>query len=173
VERKREQTEELRARLAGQRVHPNAATNAALASAGLPTLSNPVSAEELLRRPDVSYQQLQAVLGLPEVPDYVREQVELTARYGGYITRQQNEAERVRRMENRRLPPDIDYSSIKGLRNEARAVLERFRPATLGQASRLAGVNPADVTILLFALERETGERHAHKAARRKRQEVS
>jgi tRNA uridine 5-carboxymethylaminomethyl modification enzyme len=154
VERKRRQTEELRARLAGWRIFPTADTNDKLTSAGIPTLNGPVSAEELLRRPNAYYRHIQPLFGLPEAPEHVSEQVELEARYGGYIERQQREAERVRKMESRRIPPDMDYSAINGMRNEARQVLQRFRPATLGQASRLAGVNPSDVSILLFALER-------------------
>lgn len=155
VERKRAQSEELQALLAGRRVFPTADTNAALARAGLAPLTNPVSVADMLRRPDVRYQDVQAVFDLPEVPGYVCEQVELAARYGSYIERQQREAERVRKMESRRLPLDLDYGTVKGLRNEARQVLQHFRPATLGQAGRLAGVNPSDIMILLFALERQ------------------
>jgi tRNA uridine 5-carboxymethylaminomethyl modification enzyme len=97
---------------------------------------------------------------MPELPEHIRVQVEVMAKYGGYIERQQREAERVRKMESRRLPPDLDYSALHGLRNEARHVLQHFRPATLGQAGRLAGDNPSDVAILFFALERrERGQR--------------
>jgi tRNA uridine 5-carboxymethylaminomethyl modification enzyme len=155
VEHKREQSAALLARLAEQRVFPSGATNSALAALGLEPIRNPQSAETLLRRPDVRYHHLRGLLDLPSVPEPVREQVEVSAKYGGYIERQQREAERVRKMERRRIPPDLDYSTVRGLRNEARAVLERFRPATLGQAGRLAGVNPSDVAIVLFALERQ------------------
>ncbi len=155
VEHKREQSEALRTTLAGRKLFPSATTNAALLAAGVEPISAPMSAEELLRRPAVRYTQVQAALDLPSAPEYVVEQVEVTAKYGGYISRQQKEVERVRKMESRRLPPSLDYTAIKGLRNEARQVLERFRPATLGQAARLAGINPADVAILLFALERQ------------------
>lgn len=162
VEHKREASEALRQNLAGRRVFPNAATNAALNAVGLRPLTGPVSAEELLRRHDVRYAQLQPVLGLPPAPDYVVEQVEVAARYGGYIERQQREAERVRKLENRRLPEDFDYTSVTGMRTEARMVLERFRPATLGQAARLAGVNPTDISLLMFALERRSRSRKMH-----------
>jgi tRNA uridine 5-carboxymethylaminomethyl modification enzyme len=84
----------------------------------------------------------------------VVELVEVECKYGGYIARQQREVERLRKMEGRRIPADLDYAQLAGLRNEARQVFGRFRPATLGQASRLAGINPADVAIVLFALER-------------------
>jgi tRNA uridine 5-carboxymethylaminomethyl modification enzyme len=158
VEEKRARSEELSDRLAGWRVFPNAATNALLSEAGLAPLSNDTTAEVLLRRPDVTYRQVQAALGLPDAPDDVVEQVELHACYGSYIERQQHEADRLRRMESRRIPPDLDYEMVKGLRAEARHWLKHFRPATLGQASRLAGVNPADVAILLVALERRGAE---------------
>lgn len=155
VARKRAASEALREQLAGRKVYPSAATNAALAAAGVEPISAPMSLETLLGRPQVRYDQLQPIFDLPAAPDYVIEQVDLAAKYGGYITRQQREIERVRKMESRRLPPDLDYAAVKGLRNEARQVLERFRPATLGQAARLAGINPADVAVLLFALERQ------------------
>jgi tRNA uridine 5-carboxymethylaminomethyl modification enzyme len=154
VERKREESEALHAHLAGRRVYPSAATNATLAAAGLAPLNQPASALDLLSRPAVQYRQLQAALDLPEAPEEAITQVEVQAKYGGYIARQQREVERVRKMEHRRIPADFDYNALSGLRNEARQVLLRFRPATLGQASRLAGINPADVAIILFALER-------------------
>jgi tRNA uridine 5-carboxymethylaminomethyl modification enzyme len=154
VERKRAQAEALLARLRGTRVFPSAATNARLAEAGAAPLSGEASAEELLRRPELRYAQVRAALDLPEAAEDVVEQVEIAAKYGGYIAKQQREVERVQRMETRRLPPGLDYAALPGLRNEARQVLARFRPATLGQAARLAGINPADVAVLLMALER-------------------
>lgn len=155
VEQKRAWSEELQTMLRQKRVYPTADTNAALTAAGIPPLSTDTNAEILLRRPHVSYRHLQVALGLPEAPDDVVEQAELAACYGSYIERQRREAERIERMEHRRIPRDIDYETIKGLRAEACQVLQRFRPDTLGQAGRLAGVNPSDVAILLFALERQ------------------
>jgi tRNA uridine 5-carboxymethylaminomethyl modification enzyme len=152
---KQQQSAELQAQLETQRIFPTAATNALLGEAGVAPLRDVVSVAELLRRPHISYRQIQAALDLPDVPDYISEQAELAARYGTYIDRQQREAERVRKMEDRRLPPDFDYATVQGLRNEARHTLERLRPATLGQASRLAGVNPSDISLILFALERQ------------------
>jgi tRNA uridine 5-carboxymethylaminomethyl modification enzyme len=154
VERKREQSADLRARLEGQRIFPSAAVNAALGACQVAPLSQPMSAFELLARPDLGYGQLRAALDLPDAPALVVEQVEIEAKYGGYIDRQRREVARLHKMDGRRIPPDIDYAAIPGLRNEARQVLARFRPATLGQAGRLAGITPADVTIILFALER-------------------
>jgi tRNA uridine 5-carboxymethylaminomethyl modification enzyme len=97
------------------------------------------------------------MLDLPTLPDYVTEQVEIETKYSGYIEKENKAAERVRKMETRRLPATLDVAAVAGLRNEARQVLERFRPATLGQAARLAGINPADVAVLLVHLERSSG----------------
>lgn len=168
VERKRDQSAELYARLDAEQAYPSGATNAALEAAGLDPLKKPVSLAQLLSRPAVHYFHLQQLFELPTVPDYVQEQVELEAKYGGYIERQRREAERMHKMENRRLPADFDYDAVKGLRNEARHVLAQFRPATLGQAGRLAGVNPSDVAILMFALERR--ERSSGRAREPKEQ---
>jgi tRNA uridine 5-carboxymethylaminomethyl modification enzyme len=154
VERKRAQAAELAGLLGARRVFPSAAINQRLAENDIEPLSAEATAEELLRRPDVRYGQLQAALDLPDAPEQVVEQVELQAKYGGYLIKQQREVDRVQRMESRRLPPDIDYAAMRGLRNEARQVLIRFAPATLGQAARLAGINPADIAVLLVALER-------------------
>jgi tRNA uridine 5-carboxymethylaminomethyl modification enzyme len=154
VERRREAADTLHAALEGRRIHPSAAVNAALVAQGIEALSQPMSAAELLARPAVRYPQLAAALALPATPGHVAELVEVACKYGGYIARQQREVARVRRMEDRRIPASLDYAALPGLRNEARQVLTRFRPATLGQAGRLAGISPADVTILLFAIER-------------------
>ncbi|MBK9941542.1 MAG: tRNA uridine-5-carboxymethylaminomethyl(34) synthesis enzyme MnmG [Kouleothrix sp.] len=154
VDLKRAQSEALLAELRGRRVFPSAAINAGLAAQGVAPLSSAMTAEQLLSRPEVRYAQIQLVLGLPPAGDAVVEQAEVQAKYGGYFAKQQREVERVRKMETRRLPADLDYAALRGLRNEARQVLERFRPATLGQAARLAGINPADIAVLLIALER-------------------
>ncbi|MBC8163461.1 MAG: tRNA uridine-5-carboxymethylaminomethyl(34) synthesis enzyme MnmG, partial [Roseiflexaceae bacterium] len=161
VESKRAQTEQLLGLLRGRRVYPSAATNARLAEAGVAPMSTEMSAEELLCRPGVGYAALSAALDLPAAAEYVAEQVEIEAVYGAYIAKAQREIARVMRMETRRIPADFDVGALKGLRNEARQVLERFRPATLGQAARLAGINPADVAILLVALERQPAQAQA------------
>jgi tRNA uridine 5-carboxymethylaminomethyl modification enzyme len=161
VEHKRTWAAEVAALVAGRRISPSAATNSALTAAGIDPLRNPMSLADLMSRPGVTYQQVQPIFELPAVPAYVREQVEVGAKYGGYINRQQRDAERMQRMESRRIPPEIDYAAMPGLRNEARAVLQQFRPATLGQAGRLAGVNPSDVAIILFTLERRESRRES------------
>ncbi len=113
----------------------------------------PVSAEEALRRPDVSFAEVAAAVpassGLATVSDEVGEQVELEIKYAGYIARQRAEVERTARMEGYALGAGLDYGALHGLRAEAREKLARFRPLTVGQAGRLAGVTPADVAALL------------------------
>ncbi|WP_026369584.1 tRNA uridine-5-carboxymethylaminomethyl(34) synthesis enzyme MnmG [Kallotenue papyrolyticum] len=155
VERKREQTAQTRRYLQGLRLTPSAETNARLAQAGIGPISQVCSAEIVLARPDVRYEALRAALDLPELAPYVGEQVEIETKYSGYIEKELKAAERVRKMEQRRLPETLDVMAIPGLRHEARQVLQRFRPATLGQAARLAGINPADIAVLLVYLERQ------------------
>jgi tRNA uridine 5-carboxymethylaminomethyl modification enzyme len=155
VDDKRTQIEMLHKTLRTRRVLASAENNARLEAQGLAPLNYAVTAEELLRRPDVTYADIAQVIDLPPARDYVREQAEVEVKYGGYIEKQQRETAKARRMETRRLPTDMNYATISGLRNEARSVLARFQPATLGQAARLAGINPTDIAVLLVALERQ------------------
>jgi tRNA uridine 5-carboxymethylaminomethyl modification enzyme len=122
--------------------------NGRLVEAGFPTVEQSVRAVEYLRRPDVSYAALQAA-GIDGLPAAVAERVEIQAKYAGYIARQESEAARTRRLEDHQLPADLDYLQVAGLRAEARQRLARFRPGTVGQASRIYGVTPADVAVLL------------------------
>ena len=87
------------------------------------------------------------------------EQVEITVKYQGYIDRQLRQVEELRRLEDRPLPPDVDYLSIQGLRLEARQKLDKIRPLNLGQAGRVSGVSPADVAALLLFLERKSNQK--------------
>ena len=120
--------------------------------------SRKYSLMELLRRPDINYAQLTALPGAgPGVEDtQVAEQVEIQAKYQGYIERQREEIARYEHYENLRLPEDIDYGSLRGLSVEVRQKLALHRPETLGQASRISGVTPAAVSVLLVYLKRRT-----------------
>jgi len=114
-----------------------------------------VTALEFLRRPDVSYQNLLSQgFGSPDLQADAGEQVEIEAKYGGYIQRQRTQVARMARLEQRHIPEEFDYDAIASLRYEARHKLKMFRPATLGQASRIDGVTPADMAILMVHLER-------------------
>ena len=132
---------------------PPVKANPFLESIGMPPVSTGISLAELLRRPAVTYEAL-AVLD-PDRPALTRRErqaVEVAVKYEGYIKRQVAEVERTAKLESRRLPDDIDYTAIRGLRIEATQKLSRIRPATLGQASRISGVSPADISVLLVWL---------------------
>ena len=145
--------EELR-RLAVTYIGLNQRNKELLESYGLP-LNSSLSAIEFLRRQNVSYSTLTALgLGNAGLTQEAVEQVEIEAKYGGYIRQQQIEVDRLGRLETRHVPDGFDYDSIPSLRHEARQKLNRFRPVTLGQASRIDGVTPADLSILMVYLER-------------------
>jgi tRNA uridine 5-carboxymethylaminomethyl modification enzyme len=121
-------------------------------------LSREYPALDLLKRPNVSYAALTSLPGVgPGVGDpRVREQIEIQARYHGYIQRQREEIECTRASEGLRLPGDLDYAEVRGLANEVREKLARHRPETLGQASRISGVTPAAISLLLIHLKKKT-----------------
>jgi tRNA uridine 5-carboxymethylaminomethyl modification enzyme len=110
----------------------------------------------LLRRPEVSYQALMTVSGIgPGVADaQIAEQVEIQARYAGYLQRQQAEIARLQRHQGQALPADFDYNAVRGLSNEAREKLQASRPETLGQAARIPGITPAAVSLLLIHMKK-------------------
>ena len=142
------------ARLTHTGVSPSPALASFLAEKGTADAPDGCPLVALLRRPQLTYADLAPFD--PDRPDLradVAEQVEISVKYEGYIQRQQKQVEDFRKMERRRLPPDLDYSSIQGLRLEAREKLNAVRPADLGQASRISGVSPADVTALMIYLE--------------------
>jgi tRNA uridine 5-carboxymethylaminomethyl modification enzyme len=129
--------------------------SARLAEHGLPPLSDGVNALQFLRRPEVDYTLVDALVPAAEpVPAEVAEQVQIEAKYAGYIEKQRLEVERFRRLEDRRIPAGLEYEALAGLRAEAQERLSAVRPATVGQAGRLAGVNPADISVLLVHLKR-------------------
>ena len=132
---------------------PSQALNDILVSRETSPVSTGVRLSELLRRPQISYADLRPVD--PARPDYPREifeSVETALKYEGYIRRQLQDIEEMRRLEKRLLPPDIDYDGIAGLRLEAREKLNRVRPENIGQAGRISGVSPADISVLLIWL---------------------
>lgn len=156
VEEKRRMIADEMARLRDTWLPPSAEVNAALVAAGLPAIDDGINALALLRRPGTGYELIRQTrpAGGPLPPEIAAE-VEVEAKYAGYIDRQQIEVERLARLENRRIPDWIDYCALPGLRNEAREQLTHYRPLTVGQAARLSGVNPADVVILISHLDRK------------------
>lgn len=139
--------------LGKQNISPSAENNAKLEAMGTEPLRSGSSLLDLLRRKEVTYSKLQQAFDLPELAPQVAEQAEIFAKYEGYITKQRQEVERFMKLENKRLPDDIDYRAIKELSSEAAEKLDKVRPANIGQASRISGVSPADISVLMIALE--------------------
>ena len=110
---------------------------------------------ELVKRPELDYESLSPIdPERPMLPEDVQEQVNISLKYEGYIARQEQQVEHFARLEKRRIPANVDYAAVSSLRREARQKLERIRPETLGQASRISGVNPADIAVLQVYLEK-------------------
>ena len=139
--------------LGKQNISPSAENNAKLEAMGTAPLRSGSNLLDLLRRKEVTYSKLQQAFDLPELAPQVAEQAEIFAKYEGYITKQRQEVERFMKLENKRLPDDIDYRAIKELSSEAAEKLDKVRPANIGQASRISGVSPADISVLMIALE--------------------
>ena len=153
LEKERQIADEV-ARMESYNVGPSKTLNDYLVSRGTEALDNGSTLAKLLKRPQVSYDGLGCIdADRPDISDEVKEQVELRIKYEGYIKLQLEQVEEMRRLEERILPEDIDYSLIRGLRLEAAEKLAKIRPHSIGQASRISGVNPADVSVLLIWLE--------------------
>ncbi|MBQ0795789.1 tRNA uridine-5-carboxymethylaminomethyl(34) synthesis enzyme MnmG [Zhongshania sp.] len=151
-----ENIERERARLASFWVQPGSDAANALNTKIEKPLSHEYNLLELLKRPELKYADIAALVASPEneVCEQVSEQIEIGVKYAGYIDRQQEEIDRLRRYENTRLPLDFDYSIIEGLSNEVKQKLGNTRPQTLAQASRIPGVTPAAVSLLLVYLKK-------------------
>ena len=121
---------------------------------GSTLLKNGISLADLIRRPELSYDLVASLdKKRPELPDDVREQVNINIKYDGYIKRQLKQVEGFKKLETKRLPETLDYDEISGLRIEAKQKLKAYRPVSVGQASRIAGVSPADISVLLVYME--------------------
>ncbi|WP_077329827.1 tRNA uridine-5-carboxymethylaminomethyl(34) synthesis enzyme MnmG [Virgibacillus siamensis] len=117
-------------------------------------LKEAVRAYDLLKRPEITYDMLETVIEPnPELPEVVREQVEIQIKYEGYIKKANEQVERMLKMEDKKIPEKIDYDAISGIATEAREKLKKVRPLSVGQASRISGVNPSDISILLIYIE--------------------
>ncbi len=148
-------------RVRGTNLPPSEALNRALVSRGTSPVSTGVKLSELLKRPQITYRDLkEADTERPSLPEDVLESVEIELKYEGYIRRQQADIEEARRLEGKRLPVGLDYSQVLGLRLEAVEKLNRVRPENLGQAGRISGVSPADVSVLMIWLAAHEAEGH-------------
>jgi tRNA uridine 5-carboxymethylaminomethyl modification enzyme len=151
---KEEMIKNERLRLEKTSVSPSEALNDILVSRGTAPLVTGVRISELLRRPQISYEDLEPFdPSRRELPFAVTEQVEIGIKYEGYIKRELAQIKEMRRLETKAMPEDINYGDVRGLRIEAREKLQKVRPGNIGQASRISGVNPADISVLLIFLE--------------------
>ena len=151
---KKQSVEEERERLKNTKVTP-AEINPLLEQWGTTKVEGSISLMELLKRPQVSYAGLAAVdNSRPELAQHIVDHLEVQIKYEGYIKKQLQQIEKFKRLEDKKLSENIDYSQIEGLRIEAKEKLEKFRPLSIGQASRISGVSPADINVLLIYLEK-------------------
>ena len=152
---KKELIEKETERLKKVNLSPTGGINEYLVSVGTEPLSTGIKLSQLLKRPEVTYEGLAPFdPERQELPEDVKEQAELNIKYEGYIKIQLEQVEAMRKLEQKKLPEDIDYSTVTGLRLEAAEKLNKIRPLSVGQASRISGVNPADVNVLLIYLSR-------------------
>lgn len=153
---KRSQIEAEVKRLRKLNMSPTNELNDYLESVGTARLSTGIKLAELIRRPQVSYDETAVFdTARPDLSNEVREQVELTIKYEGYIAIQLDQVQAMRKLEAKKLSADIDYKGIRGLRLEAIEKLNKIKPLSVGQASRVSGVNPADISVLLIWLEQK------------------
>lgn len=141
-------------RIENIKLNPNEENNRKVQELGSTPLINTVSLKELLRRPELDYKKL-AIFDpeRPELTEDITEQVEIETKYEGYITKQQQQINQFKKLESKKLEKDFDYSQVSGLRLEAVEKLGRIKPESIGQASRITGVSPADINVLLIHLE--------------------
>lgn len=153
---KEEQKKAERERVEKTVLPPSEALNRILVSRGTTPITTGARLADLIRRPQLNYEVLAPVdPGRPDLPQAVFENVEIELKYEGYIKRQKAQIEEMRRLEDKRLPEDIDYTKLTGLRKEAQERLQEVRPASVGQASRIYGVSPADISVLLIWLAKK------------------
>ncbi|MFP6627000.1 MAG: tRNA uridine-5-carboxymethylaminomethyl(34) synthesis enzyme MnmG [Deltaproteobacteria bacterium] len=154
VRRRSQSASEAREALESVRLSPNVAVNRFMAAANQPPLSSPVTAFELLGRPGLGYAAVAELGGLGRLDPVVESDVEIAARYAGYIRRQEADVARMRRLETAVLPADFDFDQVHGLSHEAAEKLGRVRPRSLGQASRMSGMTPAGISALAIHLKK-------------------
>ncbi len=139
-------------------IRPSPSVNAYLSEKGSPPIDGPISLEKLLKRPELTYEDIENLEGhRSEVSERTREQVEVECKYEGYLRRQEAEVKKFKHLEQLAIPEDFPYEKVPGLSNEIRQKLDNIRPVSLGQASRIAGVTPAALSILLVYLRRFQG----------------
>lgn len=141
-----------------KRFTPSKATNEAMVAAGSAPLTTGTGADQILRRPEITYEKMEKYLGCPHFAQDAAEEMEIMIKYEGYIARQEKAIEKAARMENEKIPAGIDFLHMEGITMEARQKLDKIRPMSLGQAARISGVSPADMTVLMVFLKQHKGE---------------
>ena len=146
--------EEEKERLSKLKVYPTEETNQYLESIDSSPLKDGIMADQLMKRPEVSYEDIEKLTGMSvNLPREVVEQIEIQIKYAGYIKKTLSQVNKMRKLEEKKIPEDLDYNKIPNLATEAKQRLSMIRPLTIGQAQRVSGVNPADISILLIYLE--------------------
>lgn len=128
---------------------------------GSSTLRKKVQLSELLKRPEIKYQDVESIIGFRDISEDIKKQVEVQIKFEGYIKKQIAQVKQFEKMENKKLPENIDYFQISGIRKEAQQKLNEFKPLSVGQASRISGVSLADINVLLIYLEYERRQKRA------------
>ncbi len=138
-----------------RKLNPNQETLKLLADNGIEEIRNTISLYDLLKRPDINYDKLKEIFGLPEINEEAKQQVEISITYEGYIKKQLEQVEKMKKLEEKLIPESIDYALVANLRDEAREKLADIRPISIGQAARISGVSPADISVLMIYLEQQ------------------
>lgn len=144
-----------------QRFTPKEEINRALESMGTAPLTTGIGADQILKRPEMTYRKMMEILGCPSFDEEAVEEMEITVKYEGYIARQEAAVRKAARMENEKLPLDMDYLSLDGISTEARQKMDKIRPLSLGQAARIPGVSPADISVLMVYVKQRKGKKGA------------
>jgi tRNA uridine 5-carboxymethylaminomethyl modification enzyme len=153
---KREQINQEIERLKNTRANPDENVQEMLRNVGTAEISASTTLIELLRRPQISYDDIAKISPPPDVlSDGAKEQVNIQVKYEGYIRRQWTQVKHMQQLESRKIPPDFDYENMRGITSEAREKLLQIRPFSVGQASRISGVSPADISVLLVMIEQK------------------
>ena len=138
-----------------RKLNPNQETLKLLADNGIEEIRNTISLYDLLKRPDINYDKLKEIFDLPEINEEAKQQVEISITYEGYIKKQLEQVEKMKKLEEKLIPESIDYALVANLRDEAREKLADIRPISIGQAARISGVSPADISVLMIYLEQQ------------------
>lgn len=154
---RKEKFEEALAYIRTKRFTPKKEINEALERISTASLTTGTGADQILKRPEMTYRKMTEALGCPVFDAEATEEMEITVKYEGYIARQESAIRKAARMESEKMPAGMDYLNLEGISTEARQKLDKIRPVSLGQASRISGVSPADMSVLMVYLKQKKG----------------